>query len=66
MVRRDVVRNEVDDQLQAPAGQRVSCRRKPGRAAEPRVDLVGGNAVGRTDHVRRLEVGERGVEVGEM
>ena len=60
VVGRDVVRDVVEDQLQpelrqpgARDGQRVA-------PAEPRVDHVVAHAVGRADHVRVAQVGQRG------
>ena len=56
MVGRNVIRHEVEDQLQATLRQLPAGRSEPLRTAELGRDLVVADAVRRTDHVRGCEI----------
>ena len=65
VIRRDVVRDEVEDQSQAALGEGRARGGEPGRAAEVGVDDVPADAVRRADDVLRHVVGQRLAERGD-
>ena len=64
MVGGDVVGHVVKDEAEAPRGERLPGGGESARTAEPLIDDVVTDAVGRSDDVLRLQIGQRGAVAG--